>query len=119
MLLFPRDVVACLGDEPHGLQHRSARVDSVEHVGRCLGGAAPPELHAPIVGTMDDVAAWPVEAPAVLLCAHRPSPSRLHRLGHFGETATNRRGVEGWGIDRSTSSWAVLGGMGAQITKSA
>jgi hypothetical protein len=138
MPLFPSNDVAGGGDEPRGLRHRGARAASVEHVGRRLGGATPPELHAPVTGAVDAAAAFlgrhripdsveadhqelgqPVEVPVALILARRPSPSRLCWLGRFGEIAANRRGVEGWEVDRSTSSWAVLGGMGAHITKSA
>jgi hypothetical protein len=138
MPLFPSDDVAGGGDEPRGLRHRGARAASVEHVGQRLGGAAPPDLHALVTGAVDAVVAFlgrhripdsveadhqelgqPVEVPAALLRARRPSPSRLRWLGRFSEIAAKRRGVEGWEVDRSTSSWAVLGGMGAHITLSA
>jgi hypothetical protein len=42
MPLFPSDDVAGGGDKPRDLRHRGACTATVEHVGRRLGGAAPP-----------------------------------------------------------------------------
>lgn len=97
--LLPSDDVAGSGDKPRGLVHCGTRTASVEHVGRRLGGATPPELHAPVAGAVDAAAAVlgrhrvpdgveadnqelgrPVEVHAVLLRARRPLANRL-RLG--------------------------------------
>jgi hypothetical protein len=115
MPLFPSDDVAGGGDEPRGLRHRGARAASVEHVGRRLGGAAPPELHAPVAGAVDAATAFlgrhripdsvetdhqelgrPVEVPADHLRTRLPLANRLrlrlgailrHRLLLFGVRA--------------------------------
>ena len=97
--LLPSDEVAGGGDEPRGLVHRGARAASVEHVGRRLGGAAPPELHAPVAGAVNAAAAvlgrqrvpdgveadhqelgGPVQVHAALIRSRRPLANRL-RLG--------------------------------------